>query len=123
MFFFKINASLEIIKGFLSEYDIQFAENMEEAGYSRMDSATLLYCHIKAFEFFGGIPDEILYDNMKVAWYYDGEHWCWRFLHSPKLLHKTNKNYEPYKMGIEELEKYSFFAKPLEENDLKKQKH
>ncbi|MCI6321771.1 MAG: hypothetical protein MR785_00755 [Treponema porcinum] len=37
-------------------------------------SATLLYCHIKAFEFFGGIPDEILYDNMKTAWYYDGEH-------------------------------------------------
>ena len=42
---------------------------------TRMDSATLLYCHIKAFEFFGGIPDEILYDNMKTAWYYDGEHW------------------------------------------------
>ena len=49
---------------------------MEEAGYSRMDSATLLYCHIKAFEFFGGIPDEILYDNMKRSWYYDGEDWC-----------------------------------------------
>ena len=56
----------EIIKGFLSEYDIQFAEDMEEAGYSRMDSATLLYCHIKAFEFFGDIPDEILYDTMKT---------------------------------------------------------
>lgn len=40
-----------------------------------MDSATLLYCHIRAFEFFGGIPEEILYDNMKTAWYYDGEHW------------------------------------------------
>lgn len=66
MFFFKNNASLEIIKGFLSEYDIQFAENMEESGYSRMDSATLLYSHIKAFEFFGGIPDEILYDKMKT---------------------------------------------------------
>jgi len=42
---------------------------------TRMDSATLLYCHIKAFDFFGGIPDEILYDNMKTAWYYDGGHW------------------------------------------------
>ena len=56
----------EIIKCLLSEFDIQFAEDMEEAGYSRMDSATLLYCHIKAFEFFGGIPYEILYDNMKT---------------------------------------------------------
>lgn len=42
---------------------------------TRMDSETLLYYHIKAFEFFGDIPDEILYDNMKTAWYYDGEHW------------------------------------------------
>lgn len=34
---------------------------------TRMDSATLLNCHIKAFEFFGGIPEEILYGNMKTA--------------------------------------------------------
>lgn len=27
----------------------------------------LLYCHEKAFEFFGGIPQEILYDNMKTV--------------------------------------------------------
>ena len=38
------------------------------------------------------------------------------------LCTKTNINFEPYKMGIEELEKYSSFAKPLEENDLKKAK-
>lgn len=42
---------------------------------TRMDSATLLYCHIKAFIFFGGIPEEILYDNMRTAWYYDGTQW------------------------------------------------
>ena len=30
MIFFKNNASLEIIKGLLSEYDIQSAEDMEE---------------------------------------------------------------------------------------------
>jgi transposase len=28
---------------------------------------TLLYCHEKAFEFFGGVPQEILYDNMKTV--------------------------------------------------------
>ena len=38
------------------------------------------------------------------------------------LCTKTKINFEPYKMGIEELEKYSSFAKPLEENDLKKAK-
>ena len=28
---------------------------------------TLLACHSKAFEYFGGIPEEILYDNMKTV--------------------------------------------------------
>ena len=31
-----------------------------------MNSATLLNCHIKAFRFFGGIPEEILYDNRNL---------------------------------------------------------
>ena len=51
-------------------------------GYSRrpfvwfttcMKSPVLLACHVKAFEAFGGVPHEILYDNMKTAWLYDGE--------------------------------------------------
>ncbi|MBU4406849.1 MAG: IS21 family transposase [Thermoplasmatales archaeon] len=45
-------------------------------GYSRMryvefttscDTDTLIRCHINAFEYFGGYPREILYDNMKQA--------------------------------------------------------
>jgi transposase len=43
-------------------------------GYSRMlysefvercDLTTFLDCHIRAFDYFGGVPDEILYDRMK----------------------------------------------------------
>jgi transposase len=43
-------------------------------GYSRMryaeltlsvDTPTLIKCHVNAFEFFGGVSEEILYDNMK----------------------------------------------------------
>jgi len=43
-------------------------------GYSRMrfakctlsmDTETLILCHKEAFEYFGGVPKEILYDNMK----------------------------------------------------------
>lgn len=43
-------------------------------GYSRMryaeltlstDTATLIKCHLNAFEYYGGCPREILYDNMK----------------------------------------------------------
>lgn len=53
-------------------------------GYSRMPfvrfttnmtSSTLLACHQEAFKFFGGLPAEILYDNMKTAWIFDGEVW------------------------------------------------
>lgn len=53
-------------------------------GYSRrafvrfttdMKLPTLLACHLKAFEHFGGIPKEILYDNMKTAWLYAGGDW------------------------------------------------
>ncbi len=40
-----------------------------------MTSATLLACHMEAFKYFGGVPTEILYDNMKTAWVYDGERW------------------------------------------------
>jgi transposase len=45
-------------------------------GYSRMryaeytlsqDVNTLIQCHINAFNFFGGVPEEILYDNMKTV--------------------------------------------------------
>jgi transposase len=49
-------------------------------GYSRMpfvcfttsmNMSTFLYCQILAFIFFGGIPKEILYDNMKTAFICD----------------------------------------------------
>ena len=40
---------------------------------TRMDSATLLACHILAFAYFGGVPWEILYDNMKTAFLHDGQ--------------------------------------------------
>jgi len=49
-------------------------------GYSRasfvwftrsMSQSVLLECHAKAFEHFGGVPKEILYDNMKTAFVCD----------------------------------------------------
>jgi transposase len=51
-------------------------------GYSRkafvrfttgMDTATLLACHALAFEYFGGVPYEVLYDNMRTAFQPDNE--------------------------------------------------
>ncbi|MDP2791689.1 MAG: IS21 family transposase [Rectinemataceae bacterium] len=40
---------------------------------ARMDSSTLLACHALAFEYFGGVPREILYDNMRTAFQPDAE--------------------------------------------------
>lgn len=56
-------------------------------GYSRkpfvihttsMDQATLLMCHTLAFDYFGGVPREVLYDNMKTAFIYDGNAQKWK---------------------------------------------
>jgi transposase len=55
-------------------------------GYSRlsftcftdsMNQSVLHDSHVRAFEYFGGVPQEILYDNMKTAFVYDYEH-GWR---------------------------------------------
>jgi transposase len=40
---------------------------------TRMDQATLVACHNLAFEYFGGVPHEILYDNMRTAFTWDEE--------------------------------------------------
>jgi len=51
-------------------------------GYSRMPfvrfttdmrQSTLLACHTLAFEYFGGVPQELLYDNMRTAFEPDEE--------------------------------------------------
>ena len=53
-------------------------------GYSRipfvlftldMTSSTLLQAHLRAFQYFGAVPQEILYDNMRTAWYNSGGVW------------------------------------------------
>jgi transposase len=51
-----------------------------------MDQATVLMCHVLAFEYFGGVPEEILYDNMKTAFIYSTSDEKWvHFIRSSKL--------------------------------------
>jgi len=66
-------------------------------GYSRrsyieftdsMEQSVLLACHKRAFAYFGGIPEEILYDNMKTAFLYDSDRQQW--IPHPRLLHFAN---------------------------------
>jgi hypothetical protein len=53
-------------------------------GYSRkpfvlfttnMKLSTVLKAHLLAFAWYGAVPREILYDNMKTAWYYAAGQW------------------------------------------------
>jgi transposase len=62
-------------------------------GYSRrsyiefttsMEQSVLFACMMHAFEYFGGIPAEILFDNMKTAWLYSIENGRWEA--HPKML-------------------------------------
>lgn len=54
-----------MILGYSRKPFIRFTTSMKES--------VLLDCHRLAFEHFGGVPKEILYDNMKTAWLYDPE--------------------------------------------------
>jgi transposase len=67
-------------------------------GYSRMPfvrfttnmrQSTLLGCHTLAFEYFGGVPQEILYDNMRTAFEPDSE----GFWHPGKRLSACTVHY------------------------------
>lgn len=49
--------------GFSRKPFIQFATSMK--------SEVLLQCHVRAFHYFGGVPQTILYDNMKTAFIAD----------------------------------------------------
>ena len=72
-------------------------------GYSRkpfiihtlgMNQSILLACHILAFEYFGGIPEEILYDNMKTA-----------------FVHHHEKGWQPNKQLLRFANHYGFVPK------------
>lgn len=45
---------------------------------SSMEQGVLFSCMIHAFEHFGGIPSDILFDNMKTAFIYNTGNCCWQ---------------------------------------------
>lgn len=46
---------------------LSYSRAMYARFYSSEDSGALLSAHMRAFEYFGGVPDRILYDNMRTA--------------------------------------------------------
>lgn len=63
---------------------------------------------------------KIFRQNADKAYYHFGDIDPDGFFILENLRNKTNIDFKPYKMGIEELKKYADFAKPLEKNDITK---
>lgn len=62
---------------------LSFSRALHVEFVQQQDLSTLLRCHLHAFEAFGGVPQRILYDNMKtVVLERDGE----RVVFHPRLL-------------------------------------
>lgn len=89
--FKKIYAFIMIL-GYSRDYYLEFTEN------SKFD--TLIGCHERAFSYFGGVPESILYDNMKTVVAHSHkkgvEKWNQRFLRFAEHHSFTPVRHRPY---------------------------
>jgi len=77
-------------------------------GYSRrsyvefttsMEQPVLFACMLHAFTHFGGVPAEILFDNMKTAWLYSIENGRW-YVHPKMLAFAAHYGFTPRRCKI-----------------------
>ena len=66
--------------------------------------------------------EKIYQQNSNKEYYHFGDLDPDGFFILENLQKKTNIDFKPYKMGIEEFKKYSTFSKKIEENDTTKAK-
>ncbi len=64
---------------------------------SSMTSPVLLAAHNEAFAYYGGIPAEVLYDNMKTAWVAQGSEWQ---VNSELGLYAAQIGFEPKRCQV-----------------------
>jgi transposase len=64
---------------------------------SSMTSPVLLAAHSEAFTFFGGVPEEVLYDNMKTAWIAQGSEWV---VNKDLLNYAAQVGFEPKRCQV-----------------------
>lgn len=76
-----VNGSLQKIYGFVMT--LGYSRKSFVCFTTSMKQSILHACHELAFEYFGGVPKEILYDNMKTAFLSDSEG---KFYPNRKLL-------------------------------------
>lgn len=64
---------------------------------SSMTTPVLLAAHNEAFASFGGVPEEILYDNMKTAWIAQGSEWM---VNTALGLYAAKVGFEPKRCQV-----------------------
>lgn len=77
--------------GYSRKSYIEFTESMEQG--------VLFACHKRAFEYFGGVPQKILYDNMKTAFLCNKGTKEW-FPHPKMLRFATHYGYSPRRCRV-----------------------
>ena len=63
--FLVVNADGSVDKYYLFPMILGYSRKIYAELIRKCDLPTFLDCHIRAFEYFGGVPQEILYDRMK----------------------------------------------------------
>lgn len=63
--FLVVNADGSVDKYYLFSMILGYSRKIYAEFIRKCDLATFLDCHIRAFEYFGGVPQEILYDRMR----------------------------------------------------------
>ena len=70
---------------------VEFTESMEQS--------VLFACMEHAFDYFGGVPREILFDNMKTAFLFDAENYRWQ-AHPSMLLFGLHYGFTPKRCRV-----------------------
>ena len=117
------SASIGRIGSFeIADAKIMTVENL--TSFNRMNAADTFLIFLSGYHNSAkqSFLQKIYRQNADKAYYHFGDIDPDGFFILENLRTKTHIDFKPYKMGIQELEKYAAFVKPLEENDIIKAK-
>ena len=113
--------SINKIKSFeISDSKIMTIENL--TSFNRMKESDTFFIFLSGYHntIKQNFLEKIYQQNSNKQFYHFGDIDPDGFFILENLQKKTHIDFKPYKMGIEELKKYSDFSKTLEENDITK---
>ena len=106
----------------ISDSKIMTVENL--TSFNRIKKAETFFIFLSGYHNSAkqNFLEKIFRQNSNNEFYHFGDIDPDGFFILENLRNKTHIDFKPYKMGIEELEKYSSFSKTLEDNDIAKAK-